>query len=158
MRARAGTVLPPQAWAGLALCLAAFAATAGAQQAQAASGEQPARAARVIPRGTVLSADDIMFLGDSIPAVLPIGWVTRRVVQVGEALRPPAIGQAPVVHNGSNVQVRAGNARLSVQRFGTALEAGAVGDTIRVRLDRAASIHAIVRDSITVVPVTSSRP
>jgi len=150
--------LPPQMWVAFAVCLVALGARAEAQQPQAASGEQPARAARVIPRGTVLSADDIMILGDSIPAVLPLGWVTRRVVQVGEALRPPAIGRSPVVANGAMVNVRTGTARVAAVRIGTALEAGAVGDTIRVRLDRAASISAIVRDSATVVPVTLSRP
>lgn len=155
---RRGNPLPPHAVAGLALCLASLGSRVDAQQSDSAVGPQPARAARVLPRGTVLSADDIMVLGDALPAELPLGWVTRRVIQQGEALRAPAIGRAPVVHSGLLVVLRAGDRRISVTRTGTALEDGAPGDTIRVRLDRGATINAIVRDSTTVVPAIPFRP
>lgn len=158
--ARRGTLMP-HVVAHLALGLLASSAVAHAQVGPVAPGaanEQPARAARAIPRGTVLGADDIMILGDSMPTTLPLGWVTRRLVQPGEALRPPAIGRSPVVQSGGTVTLRAGTARMSASRSAVALEAGAPGDTIRVRLERAPSIAVIVRDSNTVVPVHPFRP
>jgi flagella basal body P-ring formation protein FlgA len=149
MLARRGGSLPWVRAAGLTLCCASL---LGAQQ------DSLPRAARLMPRGTVITADDIMVLGDSLPRTLPIGWITRRVVQSGEMLRPPAIGRAPVITSGTRVTITAGTARIAISRSGTALADGAPGDTIPVRVDRASSISAIVRDSLTVVPLASSRP
>lgn len=140
--------------ARLALCGGAFlcAPMLGAQR------DSLPRAARLMPRGTVITAGDIMLLGDSLPRTLPVGWITRRVVQSGEALRPPAIGRAPVILSGTRVTITAGSARVAISRSGTALADGAPGDTIPVRVDRANTISVIVRDSLIVVPLASSRP
>ncbi len=130
----------------------------GAQEPTQEPAQEPARAARALPRGTVIAAGDVMVLGDSLPRELPIGWITRRVVQVGEPLRPPTIGRTPVVHTGRSVSLVAGTRVLQVVRTALALEDGAPGDTIKVRVDRGAIVTAIVRDSVTVVPAPSSRP
>lgn len=152
MVARGGRLLLWLSWRDAAAGLALSVALASAVGAQAP------RAARLMPRGTVITADDIMVLGDSLPRPLPIGWITRRVVQSGEALRPPAIGRTPVISSGRRVTIQGGNARINISRAGIALADGAPGDTILVRIDRASTIHAIVRDSLTVVPAAPSRP
>jgi flagella basal body P-ring formation protein FlgA len=161
MFTRRGFLAPSHALARLALGLLACSVVAAAQDAPTVAGgaiEQPARAARAIPRGTILSADDIMILGDSMPRSIPLGWITRRLVQPGEELRPPAIARSPVVQTGAAVTLRVSTARISGTRSAVTLEAGAPGDTIRVRLERAPSVAVIVRDSLTVVPVLPSRP
>ena len=140
---------------GLSFALATLARSAAAQTA---APDTTPRATRVIPRGSVLTADDIMVVGDSLPQALPLGWVTRRVVQAGEALRPPAIGRAPVVHTGRSVSLIAGTSTVRIVRSGAALEDGAPGDTIRVRFGGGATVAAVVRDSNTVLPVSPIRP
>lgn len=150
----------------LATAVGAMAHDAGAQAsvpaprtaARLSAAAQPARAARALPRGTVITPDDIMVLGDTLPAELPLGWVTRRLVQPGEALRAPAVGPAPVVRTGHPVSLVAGSPLVRIVRTGSALEDGARGDTIRVRFHRGATITVVVRDSNTVVPVPSLHP
>jgi flagella basal body P-ring formation protein FlgA len=104
-------------------------------------------AAHDIARGVELTAADIA--GDST-SVSRIGWVTRRVIHEGEALKEPAIAPAQLVKAGSEVTVRAESGGVVVTRTGTALSSGSLGDRVRVRLDAQHTISGIVAATATV--------
>jgi flagella basal body P-ring formation protein FlgA len=114
-------------------------------------------AARALPRGVVLTAEDIA-AGESAPSSLIaqrsalIGWTTRRVIAAGEPLRAPAVappsdaaaagsaatrlaGGAAVVRAGQKVVVVYRDAGLELRLGGVAAQDGAVGARVGVRLD-----------------------
>jgi flagella basal body P-ring formation protein FlgA len=108
-------------------------------------------AARELARGTVIAAEDVAT--DSVAAadVARItGFVTRRVVRKGEALREPAVSPAPLVANGSAVMVRATVEGVTVARSGTALSDASLGSTVRVRLSSQRTVNTIVTGPATV--------
>jgi flagella basal body P-ring formation protein FlgA len=105
-------------------------------------------AARELPRGTVLTVADIS--GDTANTSPIAGWVTRRVVKMGEPLREPAISSAPIVTNGERVVLRATIEGVTVSRPGTALADGAIGAAVRVRLSSQRTVSAIVTGPATV--------
>ena len=144
------------AWWLLVLSLAAREARAQAPALRAASrvaaaparGDSVAVAARTLPRGHTLAADDVAWIsGDSAAAlghrVFPTpdtprpapGSVTRRVVAAGEPLREPAITAPQAITAGQRVAVvyRDGGVELRMQ--GTALGAAPRGGRVAVRLD-----------------------
>ncbi|MEO7966238.1 MAG: flagella basal body P-ring formation protein FlgA, partial [Gemmatimonadaceae bacterium] len=98
-------------------------------------------AARQLPRGTVLTDRDMVVAPDS-PSVtvalsgtpVSVGWVTRRLVRVGEALRAPAVAPAPLfsAHHPVRFVVKRAGIQMSID--GVALIAASLGDTIPVRL------------------------
>lgn len=110
-------------------------------------------AARAIPRGTVLTADDIEVRGAASSSRLAprsslVGWTTRRVIAAGEPLRAPAVAPpagaavtAPASTSGSAVSagqpvaVVYRDAGVELRLQGVAAQAGAVGARVGVRLD-----------------------
>ncbi|MFI5309624.1 MAG: flagellar basal body P-ring formation chaperone FlgA [Gemmatimonadales bacterium] len=131
----------------LAICLFTIAARRVGAQAQA----PVPRAAREIPRGTVLSVADVE--GDS--AVLAgastlAGWVTRRVVRQGEPLREPAVAPPQLLQTGTSVVIRATFSGVTVAREGIALSGGSLGQHIRIRLDAQRIITGTVSGPATV--------
>ena len=115
------------------------------------------RAARALARGTVLAIADMVSDGAASPvspATVPaiVGWETRRMVKAGEPLRAPAIAPPTLVFANTVVQVVASVDGVKVSRPGTALGAGALGETVRIRLDPHRTITAIVAGVATVRP------
>jgi flagella basal body P-ring formation protein FlgA len=138
----------------------AFVAMVGAVSSQVvgAQGNPPAQAGsatavpwavRTLARGVVIAADDLVGAMPSDAA--PVGWVTRRVIREGEPLRTPAIGRAPVVRSGAAVTARLPSVRVQITRDAKVLTDGGPGDTVFVRLDRHATVSAVVLDSATVI-------
>ncbi|MCC7195119.1 MAG: flagellar basal body P-ring formation protein FlgA [Gemmatimonadaceae bacterium] len=107
----------------------------------AASPSTP-QAARDIARGTVLGRADVA--GDSAAADSLAGWVARRRIRMGEALRSPAIGHRALVSPGMEVTVLSSHEGVSVKWTGTALSGGALGERIRVRMEGARIVVASV--------------
>lgn len=103
-------------------------------------------AARELPRGAVLAAEDIA--GDTTPQVT--GWVTRRVVKKGEPLREPAVTPAPIVTHGAAVTIRATVEGVTVSRPAIALADGSLGAAVRVRLSSQRTVNAVVTGPATV--------
>lgn len=126
------------------------------QSVTVASAARPAtsalRAARDLPRGLTLSLGDITAEADGNAASID-GWVTRRMVRQGEALREPAIAPPQMVHAGGVVRVQATVDGIVVSRDGTALGAGVLGERVRVRLDAQRTITGTVTG-----PATLSLP
>ena len=118
-------------------------------------------AARSLPRGVVLTAEDIA--GESSRSTLDarrstlIGWTTRRVIAAGEPLRAPAVAPPSDAATGggattgsatarpaiAGAAVRAGqkvavvyrDAGVELRLGGVAAQDGAVGARVGVRLD-----------------------
>lgn len=109
-------------------------------------------AARTLPRGVVLTAEDIA-AGESAPSALSaqrsslVGWTTRRVIAAGEPLRAPAVAPpadaavpntaagASAVRAGQPVVVVYRDAGVELRLGGVAAQDGAVGARVAVRLD-----------------------
>jgi len=94
-------------------------------------------AARTIARGTVLTAQDISHpaaVEQPSSEVAP-GWIARRRIAEGEALRAPAVAPPRMVESGQTVRVTyaAGGVELSMR--GTALGSAAEGERVLVRID-----------------------
>ena len=129
------------------IAVAALAIAASPARAQRAAPV----AARDIPRGTELTAADIAADSGSANAPLSlIGWVARRVIHEGEALREPAIDSPRLVRAGADVTVRAELGGVVVTRPGTALMAGSLGERVRVRIDSEHFVTGIVAAPATV--------
>ena len=114
-----------------------------APRARAQAAE--AHAARELARGTALGPDDIATDSGTVSAsALPLGWITRRVIHVGEPLRAPAISPPQLVRAGTNVTVRAVTQGIIVSREGIAQSGGVLGEQVRVRLDTRRTITGTV--------------
>jgi len=140
----------------LVVLLLALPLSAGAAQAQARvpAGDSlldVVVATRRLPRGTVLTARDLAPARRPVGGVLRTtytpaapGWVARRVIQAGEVLRTPAVAPAPLVAAGSAVRFTLQHDGLSLTLDGTAPVAGALGDTIPVRLGARRQLRGVV--------------
>ena len=106
----------------------------GAAHLEAQAVTRPT-AARDLPRGTVLQAEDIAFGEGADRDAAPLGWVTRRVVSEGEVLRPPTVAPHQVVRSGDDVQVVWSSGGLELRIAGRALNSAAVGERVKVRSD-----------------------
>jgi flagella basal body P-ring formation protein FlgA len=100
------------------------------------NGDDPVPiAARELPRGTVLEAGDFVFETESVEEEGPIGWVTKRVVNEGEPLRPPTIAPVDLVRSGDPVQLVWTSGSLELRIHGEAMGSAAKGERVRVRVD-----------------------
>lgn len=118
-------------------------ALARAQDAlQVAGPDAPPVAARSIPRGAELVADDIAPGSDSVMARL--GWIARRVIRAGEVLREPAVEPPPLIRAGQPVQYQVTVNGISVSMTGTALSDASLGQEVVVRLDPKRRLSGIV--------------
>jgi flagella basal body P-ring formation protein FlgA len=122
-------------------------------------------AAREIPRGTILTAQDIAWVDTTEGAdhiaqrvaknstsytarsestdVVP-GWVARRVIRKGERLQRPAVSPPDLVTTGSSVHAVYGEGGVSVSFTATAVGSGPYGDTIVIRTPNRKRIPAVV--------------
>ena len=122
-------------------------------------------AARAIARGTTLTAEDIAYASPNTPALhsvphsvatlespsrpaesndLLIGWVTRRMISVGQPLRAPAIEAPVLVKSGDDVEVLWRQGGIAVTAHGRATKSAAAGDRIVVRLSAQRTIEGSV--------------
>jgi flagella basal body P-ring formation protein FlgA len=96
-------------------------------------------AARELPRGHVLTADDIRSGGArSTPAARRstlVGWTTRRAIAAGEPLRAPAVAPPAAVRAGEKVAVVWRDAGIELRLAGTAAQDAPVGARVAVRVD-----------------------
>jgi flagella basal body P-ring formation protein FlgA len=126
-----------------------FAALAGVS-AQAPTSVAPASsvattlvpvAARIIPRGTQLSAEDIAEVeapasaGGSITRKVAPGWIARRRIDLGEPLREPAVMPPMAVLPGDSVDAVYRDAGVALRLHGTAMTSAAIGDRVVVKVD-----------------------
>ena len=108
-----------------------------------------ATAARDLPRGAILTPDDIVWAGDS-GAVgarsdsVGEGWITRRVIPAGEPLRAPAVAPPSWVNRGEPVHVlyRVGSAEARIR--GTAMGTAVEGERVLVRIDARRRVEGVV--------------
>lgn len=100
-------------------------------------------ASRQIPAGQVVTGDDLSSrtgdLGLLPPGVitqpeLAIGLTARSALGAGQPVRREMLKAREVITSGQNVKVISVGSGFEVSNAGTALNAGAVGSTIRVRL------------------------
>jgi flagella basal body P-ring formation protein FlgA len=106
-------------------------------------------AARVIARGSMLSAEDIADGPASVDA-LPLvrrataGWVARRRIDVGEPLREPAVVPPVAAVPGDSVDVVWRDASVMLRVRATLLTAGALGDRVAVRVDAKRRLEGVL--------------
>jgi flagella basal body P-ring formation protein FlgA len=148
----------------LATLLVAGRSSVAAQAVPAPSSDsiEVAVAARRLPRGAVLRAGDISLArvvaggpATRRQAAVHPGWVTRRVIQPGEVLRPPAVAPAPLVAAGQAVQFTYQHDGLALTLDGVAPVAGSLGDTIPVRLGARRRVTGVVAGPARVVALSS---
>jgi flagella basal body P-ring formation protein FlgA len=90
-------------------------------------------AAREIPRGATIEAADIAAEGAEATTV--VGWVAKRLIRAGEALRAPAIAPAELVRSGDTVQLVWRDGNLEIRMTGRAMGSAAAGERVIVRVD-----------------------
>ncbi|MCL4410811.1 MAG: flagellar basal body P-ring formation chaperone FlgA [Gammaproteobacteria bacterium] len=73
-----------------------------------------------------------------------IGQVSRRQIRSGQPMQSHMVHQPPVIQRGQIVVIRAEGNGFSVSREGEALENGAIGESIRIRVGQREIIHARV--------------
>lgn len=71
-----------------------------------------------------------------------LGQVSRRQIRAGQPVQSHMVHQPPVIQRGQTVVIRAVGNGFSVSREGEALENGAIGDEIRIRVGQREIIHA----------------
>lgn len=121
-------------------------------------------AARLLPRGTVLTERDIALTpATNASATTPIdtaaraGWVTRRLVRAGEVLRAPAVAPAPLFHANHPVRFLVQRDGFQLSLDGVAVIAASLGDTIPVRLGAKRRLSGVVSGRDEVVALDSLR-
>ena len=69
------------------------------------------------------------------PSLTPApGWVTHRVIRVGEAIAPPAVTPPPTIALGQSVDFVVSHGGVEISLRATAMYSATVGDTVAVRL------------------------
>lgn len=116
----------------LALIGLVTAARLDAQQPTVSTGVS-LLAAREIPRGATIEAADIVAEGTEANTV--VGWVAKRLIRAGEALRAPAIAPAELVRSGDTVQLVWRDGNLEIRMTGRAMGSAAAGERVIVRVD-----------------------
>jgi flagella basal body P-ring formation protein FlgA len=114
--------------------LLARSAAAHAQPARPAAKDDTPRATRALPRGYVLTAEDMT---PTTPDTRhpSAGWVTKRVIAAGEPLRVPAVAPPDAIRAGQPVDVVFVDGAIRLRLTGTALNAAALGARVAVRID-----------------------
>lgn len=137
------------ALAVIAILLLCAARLLGAQQPRLENARRVAVAARAIPRGAVLAADDIEYRDTTLRvatdtnAIAP-GWVTRRMINAGEVLRSPAVEPPQIVTANEPVLVEWVDGNVSLTVHGTAARNGSIGERVPVRTELGKRIEGTV--------------
>lgn len=129
-----------------------FDAANGARQLLVRAGVQQVvvTAARDLERGTELTAGDLsrtpgVHWGPPASAeeVVP-GWVTRRRIASGEAIRRPAAQPPLLVKSGDDVRIEVVYGAITLSLSGRAGGSGAVGETVAIRAETGKRLEGIV--------------
>ena len=127
------------------LMLFALLLSAGTAAAQTAQPAVPT-AARALPRGYALTAEDLVH-AEGPPAatddLVGPGWVTRRAVRAGEPLREPTVAPPPVVLAGEAVEAVWAEGGIEVRVRGTALATAAAGQRVAIRTENRRRIEGV---------------
>lgn len=94
-------------------------------------------AARTIRSHSLLTAQDITRIPDTIPGALVhpedvIGQETRVILYAGRPIRPGDVGPPAIIERNQIVNLRYANGALSIVTEARALGRAGVGDTLRV--------------------------
>ncbi len=112
-----------------------------------------------VASGAVLSASDateaeVDWAADAAPVVANpdqwVGQIASRPLVAGQTLRQPMMRAPSLFKAGAQVRVVAQGPGYAVTSAGQALTAGAVGQTVRVRMDNGRTISGIVGETGTV--------
>lgn len=112
-----------------------------------------------VASGAVLSANDateaeVDWAADAAAIVANpdqwVGQIASRPLVAGQALRQPMVRAPSIFKAGAQVRVAAQGPGYAVTSSGQALSAGAVGQTVRVRMDNGRTISGIVGENGTV--------
>ncbi len=121
-------------------------------------------ATRRLPRGTVLRESDMTVAraakrGPAVSRPTPVeaGWITRRVVLMGEELRQPAVAPAPLVVAGQAVQFTYVQDGLRLTLDGIATSNALLGETVDVRLGAKRRVTGRVSGRARITATDSSR-
>jgi flagellar basal body P-ring formation protein FlgA len=128
---------------------------ASVAQAQQSTPPQPdgvAVAARAIPRGTVLTEDDITYVvGPASPQPVAAaanqvqpGWVARRLVKPGEPLRAPAVAPPIVLTANQTVDVLYADHDIQITIRGVVTKDAALGERVTVRTSDGHHLDGVV--------------
>ena len=91
------------------------------------------RAAQNLRAGSVLHSSDLLVEGDNANALdLFVGLELKRAIYQGKTLSPNDVGPPTVVTRNAIVQLEFVRGPLMISTEGRALDAGAVGDSVRV--------------------------
>lgn len=108
-------------------------------------------AARSLPRGHTLTTDDMaeaeeVQWGEPVEeeAQAVAGWVTRRVLKKGDALRPPAVAPPLAVRSGRPVSVVWRRDGVGLRVDGKAEGSAALGDQVLVRTESGKRLKGVV--------------
>jgi flagella basal body P-ring formation protein FlgA len=108
-------------------------------------------AARALPRGTVLGDNDILFVErepasrtPTLASEVATGWVTRRLIKVGETLREPAVERPTVINANQSVEIIWTDGTITLSLRGIAARKGAAGERIPVRTADGRRFDAVV--------------
>jgi len=121
-------------------------------------------ATRDLARGTVLSASDIQWVADTAggkivsatdhvaedTSIVAAGWVTRRAIRTGETLAAPGVAHAAVIASGDEIDAVYQNDEVTLRLKGTAINGGAIGDRIYVKLDNRRRLRGVITGPHTV--------
>lgn len=108
-------------------------------------------AAQDIPAGVSLAAEQVTVkLVDLSRATAQsvfnqhevLGQTSRRMIRAGQPIHMNMVHQPPVVNRGDKMVIRAQGNGFAVSREGEAIDAGAVGDHIRIRVGQREVIEA----------------
>lgn len=128
--------------------VALIALSAGLAHAQDAT-RRAAIATRLLPRGTVLTADDIVYRDTTLRGpidtnTVAAGWVTRRLIGAGEVLRMPAVERPAIVSANESVDVEWADRNVMLTVRGVATRNAALGERVSVRTDLGHRVDATV--------------
>ncbi|MCH8501028.1 MAG: flagellar basal body P-ring formation chaperone FlgA [Aliidiomarina sp.] len=110
-------------------------------------------AAQDIPAGVPLTAEQVTLqLVDLSRATtqsvfaeqVVVGQTSRRMIRAGQPIHENMIHQPPVVNRGDKMVISAQGNGFAVSREGEAMDAGAIGDEIRIRVGQREVIQARV--------------
>lgn len=95
-------------------------------------------ASRLLARGTVLGADDIVYRDTTVRGPIDTnqvaaGWVTRRAIGAGEVLRSPAVERPAMVSANEPVSVEWADRNVMLTVRGVVTRNAALGERVTVR-------------------------
>ena len=149
-------------WLAIATLCGALPALVLAQAPDTRPRFRIAVASHEIARGVVLSPTDIGYAPSTdrtVPgtvaggsaAIVPatqgdslVGWMTRRLITMGEPLRAPAVTPPQLVKSGDVVDIVFQSEGVSVTMRGKATRSAALGERVQVRMDNQRRLEGTV--------------